>query len=94
MKHLHELVIPNIHTHWKQVATCLTYSQYEIKMMDEEWKGVNSIQCCEDLLRDWLCKYYCVHPRSWETLINSVKQVQELSASTKQIERNVEKLIR
>ena len=87
MKHLHELVIPKVHTHWEQVATCL-----EIEVMDEEWKGVNSIQCCEDLFRDWLCKDDNVH--SWEALINSLKQVQQLSASAKQIEKDVKKLIR
>ena len=94
MKHLHELVIPKIHSHWKKVAATFGYSQETIEMMDEKWNGVNAIQCCEDLLRDWLCKEDSSHSRSWEVLINNLKQVQQLIAPVKRIEKDVVKLIR
>ena len=95
MKHAHELVIPRIYTHWKDVAACLKYSQDTIEMMDEKWKGVNAIQCCEDMLRDWLCTDDSLHPScSWETLIGVLKQVNQLISPAKQIEKDVEKLIR
>ena len=94
MKHIHELVIPKIFVHWKKVAASLSYSQGVIEMMDEKWKGVNAIQCCEDLLRDWLCARDDIHKHSWETLIYTLKQVKQLTAPAKQIEKDVEKLIR
>ena len=96
MKHLHELVIPKIYTHWKQLAVYLKYAQDKIEMMDKRWKSVNAIQCCEDLLRDWLCTDDSAHPPSWENLITILKEVKhvQLITSGKQIEKDVEKLIR
>ena len=101
MKHIHELVIPKIFAHWKKVAVSLNYSQDIIEMMDDKWKGVNAIQCCEDMLRDWLCATdECatdesdVVSHSWETLINTLKQIKQLTAPARQIEKDVEKLIR
>ena len=94
MKHLHELVIPKIHTHWKKVAACLSYSQDTIQIMDEKWESINTTQCCEDLLRDWLCTDDSVHPHSWETLITILKEVKQLNKTAKQIEKDLEKLIR
>ena len=96
MKHMHELVIPKIFAHWKKVAMSLNYSQDIIEMMDDKWKGVNAIQCCEDILRDWLCAIDepDVDSHSWETLINTLKQIKQLTAPARQIEKDVEKLIR
>ena len=94
MKHIQELVIPKIFGHWKKVAASLGYSQEIIERMDEKWKGVNAIQCCEDLLRDWLCANDDIHLHSWETLINILKQVKQLTVPAKQIEKDIEKLIR
>lgn len=96
MKHIHELVIPKIFAHWKKVAASLSYSQGIIEMMDEKWKGVNAIQCCEDMLRDWLANDESddVDSHSWEILINTLKQIKQLTAPARQIEIDVEKLIR
>ena len=96
MKHIHELVIPKIFVHWKKVAASLSYSQDRIEMMDEKWKGVNAIQCCEDMLREWLCATdeSDVDSHSWETLINTLKQIKQLTAPARLIEKDVEKLIR
>ena len=91
MKNLHELVIPKIYSHWKEVASCLSYS---LEAMDKNSTSEYPMQCCEDLLRDWLCTDDSVHPRSWEALINSLKQVQQLNAIAEQIEKDVKELIR
>ena len=94
MKHFHELVIPLIYTQWKEVARCLCYSQETIEGIDKHSTKEYPMQCCEDLLRHWLCSDDSVNPHSWEALINSLKQVQELMRSAKQIEMDVKELIR
>ena len=94
MKHLHELVIPKIYAHWKEVAVCLCYSQETIEIMDKNSTSEYPMQCCEDMLRDWLCSDDSVNPHSWETLINTLKQIQQLTTLAEQIEENVEELIR
>ena len=94
MKNLHELVVPKIFTQWKEVARSLCYSQEEIEKMDEDSLKEYPMQCCEDLFRDWLCSDDSVNPHSWEVLINSLKQVQQLMKSAKQIEKDVQSLIR
>ena len=94
MKNLHELVIPKIFTEWKEVARSLCYSQEAIEKMDKDSLKVYPMQCCEDLFRDWLCSDDSMSPRSWKVLINSLKQVQQLMKSAKQIEKDVQSIIR
>ena len=86
MKHFHELVIPMIYPQWKEVAKCLCYSQEAIEEMDKSSVEEYPMQCCEDLLRDWLCSDDSVNPHSWEAFINCLKQVQQLTRSAQQIE--------
>ena len=94
MKHLHELVIPKIYSQWKEIAISLCYSQEAIEKMDKDSMKEYPMQCCEDLFRDWLCSDDSVIPCNWETLINSLRQVQHLMTSVKEIEKDVERLIR
>ena len=94
MKHLHELVIPKIYLHWREVADCLSESLYIMMMIKKERTSEYPMQACEDLLRDWLCSEDSLHPCSWETLINSLKQVHPLTEVAMQIKKDVEKLIR
>ena len=94
MKNLHELVIPKIFTQWKEVARSLCYSQEAIEKMDKDSLKEYPMQCCEDLFRDWLCSDDSINPHSWEDLINSLKQVQQLVKSAKKIEKDVQRLIR
>ena len=94
MKNLHELVIPKIFTQWKEVARSLCYSQEAIEKMDKDSLKEYPMQCCEDLFRDWLCSDDSINQHSWEDLINSLKQVQQLMKSAKKIEKDVQRLIR
>lgn len=49
------------------------YSQEAIEEIDKNSTKEYPMQCCEDLLRDWLCSDDSVNPHSWEALINSLK---------------------
>lgn len=94
MKHLHEVMIPKFYTQWREVAVCLGYSQDTIDMMDKDSANEYPMQCCEDLLRDWLCTDDSVNPHNWETLINNLKQVQQMIVPAQQIEKHLSQLIR
>lgn len=65
------------------------------KTTDKYWMSDDyPMQSCEDMLRDWLCTHNSVNPHTWETLINSIKQVEQLKAPAMEIENDVKKLIR
>ena len=91
MKHLHQLVIPKVYEHWKEVVVCLGYSQ---QTLDDIQKSKNHRNVFENLLRDWLCTDDSEHPHNWETLINSLMEVDQLITPAKQIKKEVEELIR
>ena len=94
MKHLHELVIPKIYTDWEQVVDCLSESLYIMEIIKKDRTCEYPMQCCEDMLRDWLSTEDSLHPCNWKTLIDKLKEIQQLSAAAIQIKSDVEKLIR
>lgn len=94
MKHLHELVIPKIYTQWEKVTAFLSESLYIMEIIKKDRTSEYPMQCCEDMLRDWLCTEDSLHPCSWKTLIDKLKEIQQLSASAIEIKCDVEQLIR
>ena len=85
MKDLHQLVIPCIAAEWKTVADYLEFKLSMIKVIEEQCRN-NPVKCCTELFRQWLSNDYGVRPRTWSTLIKTLKEIKQLSAVTEEIE--------
>ena len=88
MKHLHQLVIPNVAAEWKMVADYLEFTLPLIKIIEERCRN-DPVKCCTELFRQWLSSDYGVRPKTWSTLIETLKEITQLSTVTKEIEQKL-----
>ena len=89
MKHLHQLVIPNVAAQWKMVADYLEFKLPIIKVIEEQCRN-DPVKCCTELFRQWLSTDYGVGPRTWSKLIKTLKEIKQLSMVTKEIEQKLQ----
>jgi len=88
MRHLNNIVIPRIAAYWKKVADALEFEVSKIKIIEKKYKS-DPEECCDELLREWLSSGLGLHPKSWSTLINALKEIKQLTAVTETIEMNI-----
>ena len=84
MKLLRQIVIPRIAASWETVADYLEYEP-EYKQLIKRKRHNDAQECCVELLEDWLCSDRGVSPKSWTVLINTLKDIKDLTASTEKI---------
>ena len=84
MRLLHEIVIPRIAADWSMVADYLEY-ELEYKRLIRENCRDNAQRCCVELLEDWLTSNRGVSPKSWSKLIEVLREIKSLKATTEKI---------
>ena len=50
------------------------------------------VKCCDGLLRDWLTTDHGAAPKTWNTLIKALKEIDELCTAVSEIEGDLKKL--
>ncbi|XP_065919658.1 uncharacterized protein [Dysidea avara] len=91
MKELHQFVIPHIAAYWREVADYLKYTIGVIKTIKEKY-NYDPAKCCDELFRNWLCTSNGVEPKTWSTLINTLKDIKDLEEVAKKIEQQITKI--
>ena len=75
--------------HWDDVAyISLHYDVSTVERIEASHKGEPK-RCCQILLKDWLTTNNGVGPKTWETLLKQLKEVEQLTASVEKIENNL-----
>ena len=83
---INQIVIPLIGDSWEVVAHSLEYRIEQVEIIKSNYRG-NSEECCRGLFVDWLTKSNGVCPKTWKTLLNTLKErVFELTAAVEKIE--------
>ena len=90
MRLLHEIVIPKIAADWSIVADYLEYEVEEKKLIKEKCFH-DPLKCCVELLEDWLSSSRGVSPKSWTKLIEVLRQIKSITATTEKIINELEK---
>ena len=88
MKLLHKIVIPKVSSKWKRVADFLEVEFSKIDMIQDKFKSDPNV-CCEEALREWLRSDYGVQPKTWSTLIATLREIKELTTITEEIEQEL-----
>ena len=88
MKHLHQLVIPNVAAQWMVVAEFLEFNQATINIIEEKDRS-DPEKCCKEMFWQWLSSDHGVKPKTWSTLIKTLKQIKDLTAVTEEIEEKL-----
>ena len=91
MKHLDTIVIPRIASNWKMVAYHLDYETSMVQMIEQK-RNKDPMQCCEDLMVDWLDTDYGSKPKTWKTLLSCFRRIRQLSGSVETIENDLSEL--
>ena len=84
MRLLHEIVVPRIAAKWDLVAIYLEY-EVEYKQLIKERCHRDPERCCMELLEDWLTSNRGVTPKSWSKLIEVLREIKGLNATTEKI---------
>ena len=84
MRLLHEIVVPRIAADWDVVAIYLGY-ELEYKQLIKARCHHDPERCCLELLEDWLTSNRGVTPKSWSKLIEVLRGIKDLTATTEKI---------
>ena len=91
MKPLVKFVIPRIAHKWRTVADFLDYDINTIEVIAKKHRD-DCEECCDGLLRDWLSTDHGAAPKTWKTLIITLKEIDQLRTAVSEIEGDLNKL--
>ena len=77
--------------HWKDVAYYSLCYDVSIVTEIEERCARDPKQCCSDILKDWLNTKNGISPKTWETLLTQLKEVEELKNKVGEIMQELNK---
>ena len=88
MKLLHEIVVPRIAADWSMVADYLEY-ELEYKRLFREKGRDDPQKCCVELFENWLTSDRGISPKSWSKLIEVLREIKSLKATTEKIVKDL-----
>ena len=88
MGDLNKIVIPKIKTEWEDVAFALHFKRQIVKDIKNTYPE-SSKQCCREVLLKWLDEDDGIGPRTWNTLLEKIGEVEELSLVKKNIQKEL-----
>ena len=88
MKDLHKTVFPKIAAEWRTVADFLEYDIAAINLIAEIGKE-DPMKCCIELFSDWITTDNGLAPKTWSTLLETLKEIDQLSGVAEQIEESL-----
>ena len=89
MHDLNKIVVHKVSAEWEDVAFALGYEISVVKQISGKHKE-DPKKCCKELFKDWLETNNGVKPKIWQTLLDKLKEIEELHSITEDI---IEKLI-
>ena len=84
MHDLNRIVIPKVLPVWESVAYALCYDIPTVRLIKSKHND-NPTKCCRELFEDWLVTSNGATPKTWGTLLDKLKQINNLTRATKQI---------
>ena len=91
MENINKIVIPRIQAEWEDVAHALDYEIAKVNSIKTKHNNIPK-RCCRDLFIDWLSTDRGASPKTWLTLLEKLKEIDDLSSATNDIINKIEKL--
>ena len=85
MWELIKIVIPKIQVEWESLAYCMRYSPQEVKGFKRE----DLKECCKNLFHNWLSTKHGPKPKTYQTLLEYIKKIDELATASEEIEKEL-----
>ena len=84
MRDLNKIVVPKVLAEWEDIAYELEYEISGVKNIRNKHKE-NPKKCCKELFEDWLTTNNGARPKTWKTLLDKLKEIEELHEVTEDI---------
>ena len=88
MWELIEFVIPKIMDNWENLAYCMRYAPGEVQTF-KTGGFYDPKECCKKLFIDWITTGHGPTPKTYQTLLNHIKKINDLTAASEVIERDL-----
>ena len=88
MSLLLKIVIPKVATHWDTLAYYLDFEISSVELIKEKYFN-NPEKCCKEVFICWLNSKEGISPKTWEVLLNILKEITDVTAVTEQIEKEL-----
>ena len=89
MKQLANIVMPRIAADWRIVAINLEFDQPTIRIIQQRGGSNDPENCCLEMLSEWLTTDKGIGPKTWTTLLSSLKLIKKLTNICSEIEREL-----
>ena len=84
MHDLNRIVVPGVSAEWEDIAFALKFKISTVKEISEKHKE-DPKKCCKELFKYWLSTSNGAEPKIWKTLLDKLKEIEELHSITKKI---------
>ena len=87
MYELTQIVAPRIQDQWEELAFAMRYEPGEVAAIRRNSQDLK--ECCRNLFTDWLTTGHGPTPKTYQTLLNHIKKVNDLTAASDKIEKDL-----
>ena len=84
MHDLNRMVVPKVSAEWEDIAYALQYDIPAVEKISVKCKE-NPTKCCKELFKTWLATDNGAKPKIWQTLMDKLKEIEELGGVTEEI---------
>ena len=88
MSKLLTIVVPKVAAYWEILAYCLELEISRVKIIKEKCTS-NPENCCKEVFIHWLTSKEGINPKTWGTLLKTLKEIEDLKAVTEAIEKEL-----
>ena len=81
------LVMPKVKSSWVNLAYSMGYGVNDVRGFEGD--GRNSDEQCRKLFEDWLTTGHGCTPKTWQTLLQQIKRVNDLTAAADEIKEQL-----
>ena len=87
MYELTQIVAPRILNQWEVLAYCMRYEPEEVEAIRRDSQDLR--ECCKKLFLNWLTTGHGPTPKTYQTLLNHIKKIEDLTAASERIKRDL-----
>jgi len=91
MRRLIKVMTPKIAFMWETVADFLDYNISTINSIKRKYRD-DCEECLNGLFRDWLSTNHGVRPKTWATLLERLREIDQLAGVISDIETELEEI--
>ena len=82
-----KIVIPKVKASWVDLAYSIGYGVSAVSGFERDGRCLD--EQCRQLFKDWLTTGCGCTPKTWQTLLQRIKQVDDLTAAVEEIEKEL-----